>query len=479
MIQQVQNSYHFYGLPGDDANKHIDKFLHVTQSIKVNGVTDDALRLYLFPHSLTHHATTWFDRLPRNSINTFEQMAKMFLGQYFSPSMVTKLRNEITNFRQRPDESLFEAWERYKLSIDRSQRSESSSSITSSFDSKIVALKAKMVEINKNLMKVLQINQQVKAITLNCETCGGPHSYNDCPPIVGQTQNVCDVGAFQGGTLPSNTITNPKEDLKGITTQSGTAYQGPTIPTTSSSSPPVVERETEVTKDTLPHTNNESTKDVQPPVIQIETSNSKPVVAPAVELVFAPVIAPKPNQKPSIPYPSRLHDQKLRDKANDQKEKLFQIFKDLDFNISFVDALILMPKFGPTIKNVYVKVGKFHFPADFDANPRVPLILERSFLKTKKDLIDVYEGELTLRIRNEAVTFNLDQTSRYSANYNDMTENQIDVIDMACEEYSQEVLGFSNVIASGNPTPYYNPIISTSSSTLTPLGDSDFLLEEV
>nr|GEV85930.1 hypothetical protein [Tanacetum cinerariifolium] len=90
----------------------------IQQSIKVNGVTDDALRLYLFPHSLTHHATGWFDRLPRNSINTFEQMAKNFLGKYFPPSMVTKLRNEITNFSQRPDESLFEAWERYKLSID-------------------------------------------------------------------------------------------------------------------------------------------------------------------------------------------------------------------------------------------------------------------------------------------------------------------------------------------------------------------------
>nr|GEY10927.1 hypothetical protein [Tanacetum cinerariifolium] len=90
----------------------------IQQSIKVNGVTDDALRLYLFPHSLTHHATAWFDRLLRNSISTFEQIAKMFLGKYFPPSMVIKLRKEITNFRQRPDESLFEAGEHYKLSID-------------------------------------------------------------------------------------------------------------------------------------------------------------------------------------------------------------------------------------------------------------------------------------------------------------------------------------------------------------------------
>ncbi|GJT88090.1 reverse transcriptase domain-containing protein [Tanacetum coccineum] len=134
-------------------------------------------------------------------------------------------------------------------------------------------------------------------------------------------------------------------------------------------------------------------------------------------------------------------------------------------------------------EDVYVKVGKFQFLADFvvvdfDADPRVPLILGRSFLKTGRALIDVYEGELTLRVGKEAVTFNLDQTSRYSSNYDDMTANRIDVIEMACEEYSQEVLGFSDVIASGNPTPYYDPIVSTSSPTLTPFGDSDFLLLE-
>ncbi|GJR83089.1 reverse transcriptase domain-containing protein [Tanacetum coccineum] len=107
-------------------------------------------------------------------------------------------------------------------------------------------------------------------------------------------------------------------------------------------------------------------------------------------------------------------------------------------------------------EDVYVKVGKFQFLADFvvvdfDANPQVPLILERSFLKTGRALIDVYEGELTLRVGKEAITFNLDQ----------------------------KVLDFSDVIVSGNPTLYYNPIVSTSSPTLTPFGDSDFFLEEV
>ncbi|GJR13902.1 reverse transcriptase domain-containing protein [Tanacetum coccineum] len=98
------------------------------------------------------------------------------------------------------------------------------------------------------------------------------------------------------------------------------------------------------------------------------------------------------------------------------------------------------------------KCGKIQLPADFvvwdfEPDPRVPLILGRCFLKTSHALIDVYEGEITLRVGKEAITFNLDQTSKYTADYNHMTVNKIDVIDMACDEYSQEVLGFSNVIA--------------------------------
>nr|GEX30783.1 hypothetical protein [Tanacetum cinerariifolium] len=635
MIQQVQNSCQFHGLLGDDANKYLDKFL--------------------------------------NSINTFEQMAKMFLGKYFPPSTVTKLRNEITNFRQRPDESLFEAWECYKLSIDRCHnhnmlpvtqidtfyngltlrhRDTINAAAGGTFIKRrpeecynlIENMIAHHNDWDTFVQRILQINQQAKVVTHNCETCGCPHSYNDCPSTVGQTQNIYDAGAynqgdnsyqpqgncnflsyrsnnylgppalnqnrnrnnqnqnyqnqnrnqgnnhripqvnnqgknqiFQGvshaqnpppayqapsyqapihqasipqpqvvttpefknymkvndailknmqtnmtsltnsnlelknmfgqfmkmntasssgsGTLPSNTITNPKEDLE-------------------------VERETELTKDTVPHTNNRSTKDVQPSVVQIETSmpNSEPVVAPVAEPVVAPVSVSKPNPKPSIPYPSRLHDQNLRDKANDQKDNFFKIFQDLDFNISFVDALILKPKFGPTIKSlltnkeklfelartslnkhcsavllkrlseklgdpgkflipcdflgmdeclaladldarinlmplsvwnklilselsptcmtleladrsifrpvgvakdVFVKVETFHFPADFvvvdfNADPRVPLIPGRSFLKTGCALIDVYEGELTFVLAKKP-DFLLEETDAFLA----------------------------------------------------------------
>nr|GEY81136.1 reverse transcriptase domain-containing protein [Tanacetum cinerariifolium] len=150
--------------------------------------------------------------------------------------------------------------------------------------------------------------------------------------------------------------------------------------------------------------------------------------------------------------------------------------------LELADRLISHPV--GVAEDVYVKVGSFHFSTDFvvvdfDADPRVPLILRRSFLMTRRALIDVFEGELTLRVGKEAITFNLDQTSRYSANYSDMTTKRIDIINMACEEYSQEVLCFSDTISSGNPTPFYDPIISTTSPTLTPFENSDFLLEEV
>nr|GFC33065.1 reverse transcriptase domain-containing protein [Tanacetum cinerariifolium] len=87
-------------------------------------------------------------------------------------------------------------------------------------------------------------------------------------------------------------------------------------------------------------------------------------------------------------------------------------------------------------------------------------------------------GELTLYIRNKAITYNLDQTSRYSANYDQMTANIIDAIDIACEEYSQKVLSFSDVTTSGSPTLSDDPIVSTTSPTLTSFGDNDFLLFE-
>ncbi|GJV82830.1 hypothetical protein Tco_1522728 [Tanacetum coccineum] len=265
----------------------------------------------------------------------------------------------------------------------------------------------------KDMVKALLLDKKnqtqapapVKAVEESCVTCGGAHSYRNCPATDGnvyrdniqeyvsqaaaanfnqgntgyrapitnqirppvmrnmqdQNQNLQNqmtnstdmlskfvnsntASTLGSGTLPNNIITNPKVDLKGITTRSGVAYQGPTTPTTSSSPPKVVERETEVTKNTVPPTNNRSTKDVQPPVVQIQPQvpNSEPVVAPVSALI--------PNLQSPIPYPSRRNDERCREKSNYQIEKFYEIFKDLSFEISLTDALILMPKFASTLK---------------------------------------------------------------------------------------------------------------------------------
>ncbi|GJT89470.1 reverse transcriptase domain-containing protein [Tanacetum coccineum] len=275
--------------------------------------------------------------------------------------------------------------------------------------------------------------------------------------------------ASSSSSLPSNTIPNPRNKAKAITTRSGVSYDGPPIP------PPVVEKEPEVTKDTeLP-----STEDIQPQVVQDLGKDKEPIKEPS--------LAQK--TKTSLPYPSRLAKEKIREKDDILASKFMEIFRNLHFELSFADALIHMPKFAPMFKkmlnnkdklieltktplnencsavvlkklpeklgdpgrflipcdfsefdnclalanladrtiskptgvaeNVFVKVGKFYFPADFVvldfiADPRVPLILGRPFLRIAHALIDVYEGEIILRNDDQTLTLKCGDTPSIS-----------------------------------------------------------------
>nr|GEY08943.1 hypothetical protein [Tanacetum cinerariifolium] len=283
------------------------------------------------------------------------------------------------------------------------------------------------------------------AVIRNMQTQGQnmQNQLTNLTDLITKFMNSNSASTSSSGTLPSNIIANLRSDLKAITTRSGVSYDGPQIPPPTPSLPKVVEDEPEATKDTVVEdepeatkdtvnpTNNKNTKDVQPQAVQSESPilNSEPVTSPTSKAAIAP-------------------------KANNQIEKFYQIFKDMSFEISFVDALILMPKFASTLKalignkeklsemartslnehcsavllkklpdklgdlelvdrsisclvgvaeEVYVKVGSFHFPADFvvidfDVDPRVPLILERSFLKTERALIDVFEVDEPLEV---------------------------------------------------------------------------------
>nr|GEU42345.1 reverse transcriptase domain-containing protein [Tanacetum cinerariifolium] len=370
---------------------------------------------------------------PPRLIFTWDDLVSKFINQFFPPSKTTNLRNEITNFQQHFDESFSEAWDRLKDLLRACPHHGVS---------------------KEDFLAYVKAND---AVTRNMQTQGQnmQNQLTNITELITKFVNSNSASTLSSGTLPSNTIANPRSDLKTITTQSGVSYNGPQIPPPPSFLPQEVGNKPEATKHTVHPTNNESTEDIQPQGVQSESLilTSEPVTSLISEPVIAPVSAPKPNPKSSIPYPSRRNDKRNREKANNQIEKFYQIFKDMSFEISFVDALILMPKFALTLKALFGNKEKLSEMARTPLNEHCSAVLlkklleklrnsGKSFLKTGRALIDVFKGELTLRVGKEAITFNLDQTSRYSANYSDMTAKRIDVIDMACEEYSQEVLGF-------------------------------------
>ncbi|GJW38465.1 hypothetical protein Tco_0064310 [Tanacetum coccineum] len=435
MIQQVQNTCQFHGLPGDDANRHIDNFLEITQHMKQNGVSDDALRLSLFPYSLMHHAIACH----RDTINA--AAGRTFMQK--TPEECYELIENMTAHHNHWDTS--------------ATRDETSRNIYSTTTTESPEVVRQLEMMNKIFLEMMRQIQSVKSVDTKCETCGGPHSFTEFLAVDGYTQeaaytttgnynsggnsyqpqddhnflsyrsnnylgplgfnqqnvknnqnrynqnqnqgnyqapnnqgrgqnfnqgnnnyqalnfqapnyqaqvgpsndlsnyiktNEVNMRAMQNqinnmkielknefktsmtnqnneiknmlsnffqmqnpsgsGSLPSNTVANPRGDVKAITTRSGVAYDGPTIPPTPSPPPKEVEHETEAIKDKVQPTSSESTTHVQPLVVQ--------------DPISEPEVAPKPKLKPSIPYPSRLNDQKLREKANNQMLKFLQIF---------------------------------------------------------------------------------------------------------------------------------------------------------
>nr|GEW58538.1 hypothetical protein [Tanacetum cinerariifolium] len=603
LINLVQNKQ-FFGHDKEDPHAHIHYFNKITYMMRVPNVPSSSIKLMLFPFSLEGAARIWLEKEAPRSILNWDDLVTKFINQFFPPLKTTNLRNEITRFQQRFDESFYEAWDHFNdllracphhgffelhqldtfynsLNVNDQDSLNSAAVVAKVSASSYTPAVSSEVSKLKDMVRALLLDKKnqssapaqsstsapVKAIEPNYVTCGGAHSYQNCPATSGNVyrdniqeyvsqaaaanynqgntgfrpqmvanqirplgfpphqnhqknfnqgnnfnqnrggnfnqsnfnqggnfnqvqlhrpqvnqppayqtpayqapiprtqsvtqtdfesyiksndavlrnmqsqgqgvQNQCqglqtqipnltdmlskfvssNIASFLGsGTLPSNIITNPKEDLKGITTRSGAAYQGPTIPTQSK----VVKQGTKVTKDQVQTPSSQTTAPVQPSVIQFETQT------PVSEPVVTPVSVSIPNMKPSIPYPSRRDNERHRDQANEQIEKFYEIFKDtrMDECLALADlgaSINIMPlsvwegllllELTPTCmtlefvdrsvskpigiaKDVSVKVGVFHFPTDFlvvdfEPDPQVPLILERCFLKTGRALIDV------------------------------------------------------------------------------------------
>nr|GEW53996.1 reverse transcriptase domain-containing protein [Tanacetum cinerariifolium] len=399
LLKLVQaNPYH--GFERENPHTHINNFKRITSTMKFRDVSNDVIKLMMFPYSLEGAARVWYDKEPPNSILTWDDLVSKFVNHFFSPSKTTHLKNEISRFTQIFEETFGEAWEQFKEML---------------------------------------------------RAC--PHH--------GFTE-LTQIDTFYNG-LNEN-------DQDSLNTAAGGNL--------------LMERETEETTDKEQTNFQGSTADIQPPVV--------PILEPDVLKTL-----PKPDLHFDVSFADALP---LMPKFGStiksllaNKDKLFELAKiPLNENCS---AMLLkklplgkvfetsgsrmgttggwmsarklsLPELTPTrmtleladrsitypkgvVEDVFVKVRKFHFltdfvVVDFKADPRVPLILGRSFLRTSHTLTDVYRGEITLRVNDEAVTFNLNQNARYSSTYDDMSVNRIDVIDVAREEYAQEMLGFSN-----------------------------------
>ncbi|GJV13111.1 reverse transcriptase domain-containing protein [Tanacetum coccineum] len=187
LINLVQNKQ-FFGHDKEDPHAHIRYFNKITSTMRFSDIPSTSIKLMLFPFSLEGSARIWLEKEPPRSILTWDDLVSKFINQFFPPSKTTNLRNEITRFQQRFDESFYEAWDRFN---DLLRACPHHGFIYPGISPDVAALTTKVSEL-KNMMKTMLINKQkaqapapVKVVELSCVTCGGAHSYRNCLAIDG------------------------------------------------------------------------------------------------------------------------------------------------------------------------------------------------------------------------------------------------------------------------------------------------------
>ncbi|GJQ98335.1 reverse transcriptase domain-containing protein [Tanacetum coccineum] len=599
LLNLVQNKQ-FFGHDKEDPHAHIRYFNKITSTMKFPNVPSTSVKLMLFPFSLEGAARIWLEKEPPRSILTWDDLVSKFINKFFPPSKTTNLRNEITRFQQKFDETFYEAWDRFNdllrgcphhgfselhqldtfynalnsndqdslnsaaggNFLDKMPREclkiiESKSKVRQSRSKAVVAkvstssstpaVSSDVAEL-KDMVRALILDKKnqtpapapVKAVEQSCVTCGGGHSYQNCP-------------ATDGNVYRDN-IQEYMSQAAAVNYNQGNASYRPQMVANQIRPPGFPPMQNHQNNQNRGNNFNQNRGNnfnqgqvYQPQINQPPTFQAPPYQAPA------PVPpAPASKTKPTLPYPSRANKEKLREKDDLLASKFIEIFRNLHFELSFTDALLHMPKFAPMFRkllndkdkiieltktpvnencsavilkkfpeklgdpgrflipcdfpemneclaladlgasinlmplsiwkelslpaltktrmileladrtistptgiaeDVFVKVGTFFFPADFVvvdyvADPRVPLILGRPFLRMARALIDVHGEQMTLRHDDQSVTFKVGDTKTFSYNIIESV-NRVDVIDIACEEYVQEVLEISE---SGNPT---------------------------
>ncbi|GJT52832.1 reverse transcriptase domain-containing protein [Tanacetum coccineum] len=331
----------------------------------------------------------WLEKEPPRSILTWEDLVSKFINEFFPPSRTTNLRNKISNFEQHFGESFHEAWDRYKdllracphhgftelhqldtfynalnptdqdslnsaargNLLERSTQDvltiiENKSKVRNSRNKSNVS-QVKSSDVNSSSSSEIAkfthaVNQQTSAMTtamtdiLKQFQATPPPAF--IPPFVFFQMNTASTSGT--GSLPSNTIANPKGELKSITTRSGLALDVPSVPMP----PPFINpEEDERAEETLTDPKlAEYTIKVPPTLVQ----KAKPTSLRNY------VVHKRDPLHPNIPYPSGMHQEKQQEKDEVQIHKFWQMFKQLYINISLADALILIPKYQKMLKSL-------------------------------------------------------------------------------------------------------------------------------
>ncbi|GJS29235.1 reverse transcriptase domain-containing protein [Tanacetum coccineum] len=439
----------FHGFENDDPHSHIRRFTKITQTVKLNNVPSDVVKLLLFPFSLEGAARTWLEKEPPNSITTWNDLVSKFVNRFFPPSKTTNLRNEITRFQQRFGETFAEAWDRFKdllnkcphhgfsplhqidtfynslnqseqdslnsaaggnfltkntqealtiienkskVQTSRNKPQVASSSGSSAQDAHITSL-TKQVEALLSLHRpVNSVQNGVNSVQNGCETCGGPHAYYECQATGGYTQEdvYATTGTYNAGGnsyQPQGTRIRTKTDIiKGA--ESG--------------------QEPETTTDQVL---TESTTSVPPPVVQPSSASTSFELPPAP--ISSLIILEQNPHQPKIPYPSRLNKEKLQDIVDIQIHSFLQMFKKIYFNISFAKDLAHMPKFAKMVKDLLTNKEKLIEMGNTPLNENCSAVLLKKLLEKHGDTwrflipCDFYGFESCMALADLGASINL------------------------------------------------------------------------
>nr|GEY02636.1 reverse transcriptase domain-containing protein [Tanacetum cinerariifolium] len=464
----MMTSEQFFGLEKDNPHDHIRWFNKITSTIKYRDVSNSVIKLILFPFSLARTPRWWLEKEPSRSITTWDDLVSKFINEFFPPHEPRTSVMKSRIFSKKFDESFHEAWERYKYLLRACP--------------------------HHGFTELHQLNTFYNALnptdqdSLNAAAGGNllETSPQDALTII-ENKSKMNIDSTSGsGSLPGNTVANPKGEFKAITTHSGLVTDGPTVPTLPKSITPKVDERVEETY-TDPDL-AEYTIKVPPPLelanIPLNENCSAVILKKLLEKLRDP-------EKFLISCGfSELKCKALADLSASINLMPLSVWKKLGFpdliptrmTLKLTNRAICTP--DGIARDVFVSVGKFTFPADFvvvdyESDPRVSLILGKPFLRTARALIDVHDEEMILHDDDERLTLNMKHdTTSYSNHPHRESVNLLNIFNVSSEDCLK--VSVSNQ-QSGNPTFSLHKEI-TSSKVTHEIHDSEgynFLSEDL